>query len=88
MGLIDEILLQGNDSLLYQELVKKRALTGNVSGGINLLGDMFNYSGPMLFTASLFHDGTTKPDDVIAAIDGVVARLQEAPVDAAACIGH
>ncbi|HUS07028.1 MAG TPA: pitrilysin family protein [Bryobacteraceae bacterium] len=81
MGLIDEILLQGNDSLLYQELVKKRALTGRVSGGINLLGDMFNYSGPMLWTASLFHDSTTKPDDIVDAFESVIRRLQEKPVE-------
>jgi zinc protease len=84
MGVIDEILLQGNDSLLYQELVKKRAMTGSVSGGINLLGNMFNYSGPMLFTASLFHDNSTKPEDIIGAMDGVITRIQEAPVEAAA----
>jgi zinc protease len=35
MGLLDQILVQGNDSLLYQELVQKRGLTANVNGGIN-----------------------------------------------------
>src|SRR5262245_49732909 len=35
MGLLDEILVQGKDSLLYQALVQKSGLTGDVQGGIN-----------------------------------------------------
>ena len=33
MGLIDQLLVQGADSRLYQSLVQKRGLTGSVSGG-------------------------------------------------------
>jgi zinc protease len=35
MGLLDQMLVQGDDSLLYQELVKKHGFTGDVSGAIN-----------------------------------------------------
>jgi zinc protease len=83
MALIDQIAAKGNDSLLYQELVKKRALTGGVSGGINLLGNIFNYDGPMLYTLNLFYDSTAKTDEILAAIDGVVNTLQEKPVERA-----
>ncbi|HVG38852.1 MAG TPA: pitrilysin family protein, partial [Pyrinomonadaceae bacterium] len=59
MGLLDQILLQGEDSQLYQELVKKRGYTGAVSGGVNPgLGNMFNYNGPMLWVADLYHDSS------------------------------
>jgi predicted Zn-dependent peptidase len=84
MGLIHEIFARGNDSLLYQELVKKRALTGGVSAGINLLGNMFNYSGPMLYTVNMFYDDTAKTDTIVSAIAGVIANLQERPVERAA----
>ncbi len=84
MGMLDQLLLQGEDSLLYQELVKKRGLTDSVNGGINLLGNMFNYHGPMLWMASLIHDDKTTPDEIIAAVDAVVTRAQEQPVDQAA----
>src|SRR6516162_2197461 len=47
MGLIEQMLAEGDDSLLYQELVEKRGLTDNVDGAINQLGNMFNYKGPM-----------------------------------------
>jgi zinc protease len=85
MGLINEILARGNDSLLYQELVKKRGLTGGVSAGINIgLGNMFSYDGPMLYTVNLFYDDTAKTDTILSAIDGVIANLQEKPVERAA----
>ena len=46
-GLLDEALAQGSDSLLYDELVRKKGLTGGVDAGINWgLGNMFDYSGP------------------------------------------
>ena len=51
MGLIDQLLVQGADSRLYQSLVQKRGLTGSVSGGANpLLGNMFDIKGPTLWT--------------------------------------
>ena len=37
MGLLDQILVQGNNSLLTQKLVKDKGYTSNVSGGINYL---------------------------------------------------
>ncbi len=85
MGLIDQLLVQGDDSLLAQELVNRRGYTGEVGGGINyLLGNMFNYEGPMLWMASLIHDPATSSDEVLAAVDGVIATLQDQPLDQAA----
>ena len=81
MGLIVQMLIQGDDALFRQELVKKRGLTGSVDGGVNLLGNMFNYKGPMLFSAELEYDPTTKPDTVMEAIDAVVEPLRSKPVD-------
>ena len=84
MGLIDQIMLQGEDSLLYQELVKKKAYTSGVSGGINAyLGSMFNYNGPMLFSADLIHDEKFTAKEILASVDSVVAQLQDKPVDQA-----
>ncbi|MDP8982147.1 MAG: insulinase family protein [Acidobacteriota bacterium] len=81
MGLLDQILIEGDDSLLYEELVKKRGFTGSVDGGINELGNMFNYNGPMLFTTSLIHDANVKPQQILAAVDSVIEGLQSKPVD-------
>jgi zinc protease len=81
MGVLDQLLVQGEDSLLWQELVKRRAYTGGVSGGANiLLGNIYNYEGPMLWTAFLSHDRATPADQILAAVDGVVKEVQEKPV--------
>jgi zinc protease len=81
MGLLVQMLIQGDDALFRQELVKKRGLTGSVEGGVNLLGNMYNYKGPMLFSAELEYDPTTKSDTVIEAIDTVIEPLANKPVD-------
>ena len=81
MGLLDQILMQGNDSRLYQALVQQRGLTGSVSGGINLLGNMFNYDGPILWTGYLFHDTEISADTIIQVINTVINDLQTQPVD-------
>ena len=81
MGLLDQMLVQGNDSLLYQELVKKRGYSGEISGGINELGNLFDYYGPMLWTASLIHDPGVSSGQILAAADTVIDPLQSKPVD-------
>jgi zinc protease len=81
MGLIEQMLIEGDDSLLRQELVQKRGLTDSVEGGINLLGNMFNYNGPMILSADLTFDASTKPETVLEAIDAVVEPLRSNPVD-------
>src|SRR5205823_5723527 len=81
MGLIDQILLEGDDSRLYEELVQKRGMTGGLEGGINMLGNMYNYNGPMLWIMDLYHDSNVKQDDILAAVDSVIEPLRTKPVD-------
>src|SRR5687767_10791279 len=81
MGLIDQLLVQGADSRLFQSLVQKRGLTGSVSGGVNpLLGNMFDIKGPTLWMVWLIHDADKKADDIVQAIDEEIAKLQTTPV--------
>jgi len=83
MGLIDQILGQGTDSRLYEDLVQRRGFAGEINAGINWgLGSMFNYDGPMLWMAWLIHDQQVAPDTVLAALDAVIERLRTEPVDA------
>ncbi|MBI2620170.1 MAG: insulinase family protein [Ignavibacteriales bacterium] len=83
MGILNEILLQGDDSRLTQMLVKKKGFAGSVSGGINVLGNMFNYNGPMLWMGSLIHDPTAPPDAIMAAVDEVIEEARTTPIDQA-----
>ena len=83
-GLIDQLLAQGRDSRLYQELVQKRGLTGGVDAGINFgLGSMYDYKGPMLWEMQLFHDADKPADSLVAAIDAAITPLQTTLVDQA-----
>jgi predicted Zn-dependent peptidase len=81
MGLLSTILTGGEDSLLHQALVQERGFAGGVSGGINLLGNLFNYEGPMLYTVSLVHDDRHSAEEIMAAADAVIDRLRAEPVD-------
>jgi zinc protease len=82
IGLLDQILLQGEDSMLYQELVKNKNYTSGLSGGINgYLGNMFNYNGPMLFSVDLIHDDKVTPQEILKSTDDVITKLQDKPVN-------
>ncbi len=84
MGLLDQILLQGDDSMLRQALVQQRGLTSSIDGGINYaLGNMFNYNGPMLWMASLFHDNNVKADSILMVAREVINEVRTKPVDQA-----
>jgi predicted Zn-dependent peptidase len=84
MGLIDQILLQGDDSRLYQALVRKGGYTGEVEGGINYpLGTMFDVNGPTLWMSSLFHDRGRSADDILEAFDTEIEGVRTTPVDQA-----
>ena len=84
MGLLDQILVQGKDSRLYQALVQKAGLTGDVNGGINPgLGNLYNIDGPTLWVASLFHDKDKSSDQVLKAFDVEIERVRTTPVDKA-----
>ena len=76
MGLIDQMLVQGQDSKLFLSLVQSKGYTGSVSGGINYLGNMYNYKGPMVWMADLIYDANVSPDSILFQVDKAVAELQ------------
>ena len=76
MGLIDQILIQGDNGLLVQKLQNEKGYTSNVSGGINYLGNMFNYKGPMLWMYDFTYDKDTSREQVLTAIDEVMGGLK------------
>lgn len=76
MGLIDQLLVQGQDSRLYQSLVQEKGYTSQVGGGINyMLGDMFDYNGPMLWMSSLIYDSIVSPDSIVRQYDIILEDL-------------
>ena len=83
LGLLEQILAGGADSRLYDALVRKGALTGEIDSSINGLGNQFNIAGPTLFTLSLFHDRDKTPDAILKVLDAEVEKLRTTPVDKA-----
>ncbi|OLF80882.1 peptidase M16 [Maricaulis sp. W15] len=82
MILIDQILVRGGNARLRRRLVDDLGYGTAVSGGINLLGNVFNYDGPMLWTASIIHDDAIAPDAVLGEFDTVIEALRQEPVSA------
>lgn len=76
MLLVDQILVQGADSWMQRELVRRRHLVSNVSGGANLQGNNYNYKGAMLWAVTMLYDDPAASDSLVAAVQGVVSRLQ------------
>jgi predicted Zn-dependent peptidase len=50
---------------------------------VNLLGNLYDYRGPMLFTGSLIHDDSVTSAQITSAVDGVMQQVIDQPVDAA-----
>ncbi|MEI9918886.1 MAG: pitrilysin family protein [Bacteroidota bacterium] len=75
MGLIDQILVQGQDSKLVQKLTLEKGYTGNVGGGINYLGNMFNYNGPMVWMFNFTYDPKVSSDSIMNVVNTAVGEL-------------
>ncbi len=81
MGLLDQIMVQGDNSLLHKNLVKDKGYTAGVNGGINYLGNMFNYNGPMQWMFDLTHDADVSADSILATVDKTIAELEKEGVN-------
>lgn len=75
MGLIDQLLVQGQDSKLSVKLTQEKGYTGFVAGGINYLGNMYNYNGPMIWMANLTYDSNISSDSIVAVFNDAVKEL-------------
>ncbi len=76
MILIDQLLVQGDDSRLNVSLVNEEGFASNVFGGINLLGNAFNYNGPMLWTVGMIHDSEFTVSNVMTSLDSTVEGIR------------
>lgn len=81
-GLLDQILVQGEDSRLYRKLTKETKITGDLAGGINDLGNMYNYRGPMLWNAYFTHDANRARAEIDQAVGEVIEDVRARPVAA------
>ena len=78
--LLDSILLGGEESRLWPRLVKDRGYADSIEGGLNLLGNAFDYEGPTLWSAYLIHDASTSAATLTHELDAVIAEIQKRPI--------
>tara|TARA_R110002072_G_scaffold98725_6_gene217173 strand:+ start:675 stop:2111 length:1437 start_codon:yes stop_codon:yes gene_type:complete len=76
MAVLDQLLVQGDDSLLTQRIVNEEGYASGVFGGINLLGNMYNYNGPMLWSVGMIHDAQYDRETIMTTVDAVIERLR------------
>jgi len=77
------LILQGDESSrFYQRLVKEKELSLDLTGGVNLFGNEFDYYGPMLITTrSTYKTGHTA-DEIVKEMDAVLADVTQNGVTA------
>ena len=75
-AVVGEILHNGQASLLYQALVKRKKVALEVDGGLNWpLGTPFEYGGPTLMTSFIAYPPNVTERDLLTAYDGVIQNL-------------
>jgi zinc protease len=77
LSLLDPLLVSDESAKLYQALIKETQIASDVSGGFNLLGNNFDYNGPMLYTFRVDYRPDLKGADVLKVVDKVIGAIQE-----------
>ena len=84
MQLIDQILIEGGDAWINEELIDRRHLVDAVYGGVSARhGSLYTTDGPNFWTTFVYHDAGAAPDSILAGMETQIARLRSAPIDAA-----
>ena len=82
MGLIDQMLVKGQNSKLYELLVQKKGYASSVSGGVNIgLGNLFDYNGPMLWISNVTYDSTITSDSILSQYDAAIESVKNASAE-------
>jgi predicted Zn-dependent peptidase len=77
LSVLDPLLNSDDSARMYRKLVRDERLAVSAGGGFNLLGSNWDMKGPMLYTMRVdYLDGKTA-DQVLAAIEGVLAEVRE-----------
>ena len=74
-GLFDQMLIQGEDSYLRNILVREKAMTDEVFGGITFEGNMFTSVDPMLWHFSMIHDHIRDASKITDIVDNAIENF-------------
>jgi predicted Zn-dependent peptidase len=77
LSVLDPLVVGDESARLHQKLVRQDRLAMSVQGGFNLLGTNWDMKGPMLFTVRVDYLNDKNADQVITAIESVLAEVRE-----------
>jgi predicted Zn-dependent peptidase len=83
MQVIDQILIEGGDGWINEELIDRRHLVDAVYGGVSARhGSLYTTAGPNFWATFVYRDTGTSPDSILVGMETQIARLRSTPVDA------
>jgi predicted Zn-dependent peptidase len=77
LSVLDPLLNSDDSARMYRKLVRDERLAVSSQGGFNLLGSNFDMKGPMLYTMRVDYLNDKTADQVLAAIESVLAEVRE-----------
>jgi zinc protease len=83
LSVLDPLLNSDDSARMYRKLVRDERLAVSTQGGFNFLGSNFDMKGPMLYTMRVDYLNDKTADQVLAAIEGVLAEVREKGITAA-----
>ena len=77
LSVLDPLLVGDESARLYQKLVREERLAMAAIGAFNFLGSNWDVRGPMLFTLRVDYLNDKTADQVLGAIERVLAEIRE-----------
>ncbi len=77
LSVLDPLLNSDDSARMYRKLVRDERLAMSSQGGFNFLGSNFDMKGPMLYTMRVDYLNDKTADQVLAAIESVLADVRD-----------
>ncbi len=83
LSVLDPLLNSDDSARMYRKLVRDERLAMASQGGFNFLGSNWDMKGPMLYTMRVDYLNDKSAEQVLAAIEGVLAEVRDKGITAA-----
>ncbi len=83
LSVLDPLLNSDDSARMHRRLVREERLAVSSFGAFNFLGSNWDMKGPMLYTMRVDYLNDRTADQVLAAIEGVLAEVREKGISAA-----
>jgi zinc protease len=77
LSVLDPLIVGDESARLYQRLVRQDRLAISAIGAFNFLGNNWDVRGPMLFTVRVDYLNDKTADQVLAAVESVLAEVRD-----------